>query len=202
MTDISEEQVLEAAKHYRRADLVPRELIWERLERARRAPARLRFSIHRDVRTASRAAAVIALLAVGAAGGVAVERMRQRPIAAAQATQPQPASGPLASYLASSDSLIRVFHLAAEGGRVRSDMGPWARDLLQRTRGFEASVPPADSTLQRLLADLDLVLVQIAQYASQPEANRMEITLIEDAIQARRVTAKLQAALRGSATGT
>jgi hypothetical protein len=50
---------------------------------------------------------------------------------------------------------------------------------------LEQSVAPTDTSLRRLLLDLDLVLIQIAQYAASPEAHAIERSLIEDALMSR-----------------
>jgi hypothetical protein len=57
-----------------------------------------------------------------------------------------------------------------------------------------------DSSLSRLLRDLDLVLIAIAQYAADPQRASEEATLIEDAIRARQLSRQLSRVLGRNGT--
>jgi hypothetical protein len=181
-------EIIEAAKRYRDVHVVPKARIWERIDAARR-PRRRGW---REFR-----AAALLLVAGGALALAGEYVFEHRQVATGPSAHHVPPA--VASYLASSDSLLSVFRLSGDGGRLRADVAAWARDLASRTGGLEESLTARDTTLRRLLVDIDLILIQIAQYAGSPDVRPMERTLIEDALDARRITAQLRAAM-GSAS--
>jgi hypothetical protein len=108
-------------------------------------------------------------------------------------------SGPSLAYrlvvlrhLAGSEAMITTFRSSAERGQVDAEIAGWSRELLATTRLLEASSATKDPTMKRLLGDLDLVITQIAQYASRGTNDPDELDLIEQSIHKRGVIAKLR----------
>ena len=194
MSDELDRVTLDAARKYHEAHTVPKAEIWERIESARRP---------RGLSSWRRMAAAAALLVTGGAIALAGEFALRRiggPRTDDSRTTTIP--GAVVAHLASSDSLISVFRLAGNGDRIRADVATWARDLASRTRAVERSLATGDTTMRRLLGDLDLVLIQIAQYAASPEARPLERSLIEEALATREIASQLRVTLRrGSAGG-
>lgn len=104
----------------------------------------------------------------------------------------------VAEHLVRTEALLTSFRTEARTGTVDAQIGVWARDLLRTTRLMESSAETQDPTMRRLLGDLDLVLVQIAQYsATAPGSPRgEELDLIEQSIDRRGVLGKLRAAIQ------
>ena len=88
--------------------------------------------------------------------------------------------------------MITTFRSSAERGQVDAQIAGWARDLLTTTRMLEASAATKDPTMKRLLEDLDLVITQIAQYATRGTNDPDDLDLIEQSINKRGVIAKLR----------
>jgi len=207
MTDEINKEILDAAQSYRSARRIPRDEIWEKIAPTLIAgsgrPGRLAVPSYRRVKFSpvhplSAAALIMFGILLGAAGDNLLRH--QSPSSAPMAVRtPLPE---VASHLASADSLIQVFTLASTSGRVRSDLEPWARELVEQNRSVERTTPSSDRELRTLLRDLDLVLAQIAQYAAQPAANSAELDLIEDAIRARQLSDQLRSAVGTSAVGS
>lgn len=107
-------------------------------------------------------------------------------------------------HVAGSEAMITAFRASARRGEVDKQIADWARELLVTTRRLEASPVSQDPTMKRLLDDLDLVLMQIAQYATRGTVNTEELDLIEESINKRGVIAKLRSTLpdRHSPAGT
>jgi hypothetical protein len=193
MSDELDRATLDAARKYHDAPAVPKDEIWERIESARRP---------RRAGSWRRVTAAAALLIAGGAIALAGESLFWRMGGTSADDSPRaPIPGVVATYLASSDSLLTVFRLAGEGDRIRADVATWARDLASRTRGAERSLARKDTTLRRLLGDLDLVLIQIAQYAASPDARPIERSLIVEALATRDLASQLRETLRRGSTG-
>jgi len=107
-------------------------------------------------------------------------------------------------HLAGSEAMITAFRASARRGEVDAQIAAWSRELLSTTRMLEASPVTQDPTMKRLLEDLDLVIVQIAQYATLGTTNPDELDLIEQSINRRGVISKLRSALpvRNTPAGT
>jgi hypothetical protein len=107
-------------------------------------------------------------------------------------------------HIAGSEAMITAFRASARRGEVDKQIADWARELLGTTRMLEASPVTADPTMKRLLDDLDLVLMQIAQYTTRGTMNTEELDLIEESINKRGVIAKLRSTLpaRNNPAGT
>src|SRR5436190_799831 len=95
-------------------------------------------------------------------------------------------------HLAGTEAMLTSFRAAAKHGEVDAQITTWARNLLTTTRLLQASAAQEDPTMKRLLDDLELVLVQIAQYASAGAHRAEELELIEHSIERRGVIGKLQ----------
>jgi hypothetical protein len=107
-------------------------------------------------------------------------------------------------HIAGSEAMITAFRASARRGEVDKQIADWARELLGTTRMLESSPVTDDPTMKRLLDDLDLVLMQIAQYTTRGTVNTEELNLIEESIDKRGVIAKLRSTLpaRNNPAGT
>ena len=107
-------------------------------------------------------------------------------------------------HLSGSEAMITAFRASARRGEVDGQIAAWSRDLLSTTRMLEASPVTQDPTMKRLLEDLDLVIVQIAQYVTRGTTNPDELDLIEQSINKRGVILKLRSTLpaRNAPAGT
>ena len=94
-------------------------------------------------------------------------------------------------HLAGTEAMLISFRAAAKRGDVDAQITTWARNLLTTTRLLQASAAQEDPTMKRLLDDLELVLVQIAQYTSAGPHRAEELELIEHSIERRGVIGKL-----------
>jgi hypothetical protein len=94
-------------------------------------------------------------------------------------------------HLAGTEAMLTSFRAAARHGEVDAQITAWARNLLTTTRLLQASAAQDDPTMKRLLDDLELVLVQIAQYTSTGAHHAEELELIEHSIERRGVIGKL-----------
>lgn len=95
-------------------------------------------------------------------------------------------------HLAGTDALLTSFRDEAARGNVDAQITSWARKLLTTTRLLQAAAPQQDPTMKRLLDDLELVLIQIAQYSPTNPHRAEELELIEHSIQRRGVIGKLR----------
>lgn len=98
-------------------------------------------------------------------------------------------------HLAGTEAMLTSFRDEAARGEVDAQITTWARNLLTTTRLLEASAAQQDPTMKRLLDDLELVLVQIAQYSSANPHRAEELELIEHSIERRGVIGKLRTTL-------
>ena len=94
-------------------------------------------------------------------------------------------------HLAGTEAMLTSFRAAAKRGEVDAQITNWAKNLLTTTRLLQASAAQEDPTMKRLLDDLELVLVQIAQYTSSGAHHAEELDLIEHSIERRGVIGKL-----------
>ena len=97
-------------------------------------------------------------------------------------------------HLEGSEAMLTTFRTEAKSGDVDARLTSWARNLLRTTHLLQASsVASNDPTLKRLLDDLELVLLQIAQYTTKSPHRAEELELIDRSIDKRGVMAKLRA---------
>jgi hypothetical protein len=95
-------------------------------------------------------------------------------------------------HLAGTEAMLTSFRDEAARGDVDAQITTWARNLLTTTRLLQASAAQQDPTMKRLLDDLELVLVQIAQYSTAGPHRAEELELIEHSIERRGVIGKLR----------
>ncbi|HKO14857.1 MAG TPA: hypothetical protein VJU87_01405 [Gemmatimonadaceae bacterium] len=103
----------------------------------------------------------------------------------------------VAEHLVGTEAMLTSFRAEARAGRVDAQLTAWARDLLGTTRLLRASAAAQDPTMRRLLDDLELVLVQIAQYSNTEPHHAQELDLIEQTIERRGVISKLRTTIPG-----
>lgn len=96
-------------------------------------------------------------------------------------------------HLVRTEVLLTSFQVDAQAGRVDLALEGWARDLLSTTRLLLDSPASAEPRLEGLLRDLELVLVQIAQY---PESRAPgELELIDQVLHENDVITRLRLAV-------
>ena len=95
-------------------------------------------------------------------------------------------------HLSRTEAMLTSFRSEAKHGAVDAELTKWARDLLTTTRLLSATAGTKDPTMKRLLGDLELVLLQIAQYTNAGTRSAEELELIEHSIERRGVIGKLR----------
>jgi hypothetical protein len=96
-------------------------------------------------------------------------------------------------HLVKTEVLLTSFQVDARAGRVDYGLELWARELLSTTRLLLDSPAATEPRLEGLLRDLELVLVQIAQY---PESRGPgELELIDQALLDNDVITRLRLAV-------
>lgn len=179
----------------------PREAMWARIdaERRKRRRRRSRRTWHPTLAWPTAAAAVLLIgITIGrvtAPGGGA--ETDGEFVVAGEATEEGDAliyRVAAINYLVRSDEFLSLFRSEASLGTADAEVGEWARDLLLTTQlMMDSPVMDADATLRALLEDLELVLVQIAQYARSQD--RTELELIERGLDNHALQLRLRAAL-------
>jgi len=198
--DRFEEFLRNAVDNYHVPPEVPREDMWLAIAEARRhAVGRSRRPVWQYW-----GVGIAAALAIGIGIGRMSVSSREG-LAAAAAPVAESGEIPVAYRVAASDHLGRVelfltgFRADARTGRLVSDVAPEARDLLAKTRLLMDSPVSDDFLLQGLLEDVELVLIQIAQYEGRPEQG--ELNLIDESIDQRSVLFRLHSAFDTDAAG-
>ena len=95
-------------------------------------------------------------------------------------------------HLAGTEAMLTSFRSSAKRGEVDAELTTWARNLLTTTRLLEATAGAQDPAMKRLLGDLELVLLQIAQYTTAGSRSAEELELIEHSIERRGVIGKIR----------
>jgi hypothetical protein len=95
-------------------------------------------------------------------------------------------------HLAGTEAMLTSFRDEAARGNVDAQITSWARNLLTTTRLLQTAAAQQDPTMKRLLDDLELVLMQIAQYSSTGPHRAEELELIQHSIERRGVIGKLR----------
>jgi hypothetical protein len=101
-------------------------------------------------------------------------------------------------HLSRSRALLTSFQHSSADAQTQALVTHWADDLLSNTRLLLDSPAADDPRLQRLLQDLELVLVQIAQLRS----DRAEVDLARDAIAESGVLPRMRAVVPPAASTT
>lgn len=113
----------------------------------------------------------------------------EAPVATAEARSPStPVRLAAAEHMSDAEAMLTLFQ-ASEGMDDRTAAALWARDLLATTRMLLDSRVAEDPELATLLADLELVLVQIAN--AGPDGDQ---ELIEEGIRQQQLLTKLRTA--------
>ena len=212
MTDEQpDERLSQAAAQYRRPPETPREEIWSRIEAARRnqAPARTEvgdLAGRRRIwfRSTLALAAVLTL-------GVAIGRwmLPELRSGGAEAAPTTVASRDSASRETRGEAVFRYYaldHLRRvdylltdyQTGHVTDEFHASTRDLLSDTRQLLESSRLKDPKIRRLLEDLEVLLVQVAQLA--PNGPGEERALIDDNMAERAIRPRLRNAIPAGPT--
>ena len=124
------------------------------------------------------------------------------PAAVAATAAPAPQTDPYrvaaVEHLSRSRALLTSFQHSSADAQTQALVTHWADDLLSNTRLLLDSPAADDPRLQRLLQDLELVLVQIAQLRS----DRAEADLARDAIDESGVLPRMRAVVPPAASTT
>ncbi len=208
MTDQQFEEFLKkTAADYRRPPETPREEIWSHI-----AAARAKRRGERDLERQARpwlawGLVAAAVLAVGVGLGRVTAPGVSDTATTATAVEPAEEDGidethlvfrvVAADYLARTDAFLSLFRAEARVGQADAEVMAWARDFLATARLMMDSPLARDPILRELFEDLELILVQISQYASNQSTD--ELDLIEQGLEARGVQHRLQAALTADA---
>ena len=197
------ERMIQAARDYNDPPDVPREEMWAVIRtelpqaRAERddLAARRRARSERTQRWMPWAIglAAAATLAVGFGLG----RLSRDTMPAPASTQVAEASGApstpvrlaTAAHMSDAEALLTLFQSSAASTDDRTATADWARDLLSTTRVLLDSRVADDPEMATLLADLELVLVQIANSGGDQDTD-----LIEEGIRQQQLLAKLRTA--------
>ncbi len=194
------EFIKKTAQDYHRPPEVPRAEMWARIE-AVRTKRRGERELERQARPWLRwGLAAAAVLAVGIGiGRVTVPQNGgvTSTVAAAAADMEEPDGFVFqvaaTEYLARTDAFLSLFRSEARLGTADLEVADWARELLTTARLMMDSPAAEDAMLRELLEDLELILVQIAQYTSSESG--AELDLIEQGLEERGVLLRLQAAV-------
>jgi len=142
---------------------------------------------------------VAAVLALGIGIG---RSLPPAPPAVATSAQPAPQTGAYhvaaVEHLSRSRALLTSFQHSSADAQTQALVTHWADDLLSNTRLLLDSPAADDPRLRRLLQDLELVLVQIAQLRS----DRAEVDLARDAIDESGVLPRMRAVVPTAASTT
>ena len=210
MTDQHEDErfaarLREWAADYQTPPATPRDEMWQAIARQRAS--------HREVRRpAWMAWGIPAAIAATLVVGIALGRMTVpdgAPTDAPVASAPDLAAGDppvenVAFEVATRDHMqrvetfLKVFRTEAQAGRLDGSFGVTARSLAARNRMLMASPAGTDPTVQRLLGDVELVLLQIQEY--DVTGSNEDLEFIDDGIEQRGVLLKLRALTTQGAT--
>ena len=200
--------------------LVPREMMWARINRDRRAVVPTGTRAHRWTRAAAIAAVLVGGVAIGryvvpatpmvvaATASTEVPNDRPRtgaglgPDALAELPQSNdPVRVAMGEHLARTVALLTTVRDQDPAMGPGADVSAWARDLLSTTRLLIDEPQLRDDRTRRLLQDLELVLVQIIQArGSAPETQRAPKETIRETNLLPRVRAIVTATRPGEET--
>lgn len=97
-----------------------------------------------------------------------------------------------ADHLGRAEALLTTFNTESANGNIDPQIGTWAGDLLTTTRLLLDSPRARDPRTRTLLSDLEVVLAQIAQLTSQPDSQRDELEIIEQAVRSQNMMTRLR----------
>lgn len=196
MTQDEMERLIEAARDYNQPPEPPRDEMWAVIREALpgggdalSARRRVRAGLSRWTPWAVGLAAA-ATLAVGFGIGRVTQAPQPAPIEVADRGAPSlPVRMAAAEHMSDAEALLTLFRSSAASTDDRAATADWARDLLTTTRLLLDSRAAEDPAMASLLADLELVLVQIANSGSEGDDE-----LIEEGIRQQQLLAKLRTA--------
>lgn len=180
----------------------PRDAIWARIQAERAGRPRKSEPGTGRLRWVVRTVGIAATLALGVAlGRLSMRGGTSAPVAVVPDTASGPAGEPAAYRVAATEHLGRVetfltvFNAEAPAEVARaSDFEAPARQLLLRTRLLRQSPVVADDpALRALLDDVELILLQIANFAQAGDAR--ELDFVEQGINERSVMLRLRSAV-------
>ncbi|MBM4117038.1 hypothetical protein FJ251_04730 [bacterium] len=187
--------IAETLRDYHRPPEAPRDRLWARIEAERGArEARPRPQWRSPWLWLPAAAA--ALLLVGIMIGRDTLREDAERALVGQAEEHGREKAALIYRLAStpvlarSEALLTQFRSAAWPPGADSEQAGWAKELLLEARLLLDSPAAADPELKRLLEDLELILVQIAEASASGDPT--ERALITEGLEARRLLPRLR----------
>jgi hypothetical protein len=194
-----DEWITDAAQSYHEPPEPPKEAMWQALQNHRRARHVIPLRRGRWVVWSTAAAAAVAVLAIGIAIGMGLQTDGAgNPVVA---VDPGPVTGDdrtastalaitTANHLAQTETFLSLFRDEVRSGD-RSDLASaTARHLLATNRLISDTPVTADPALRALLADLELVLAQIAQLSG--DSWEGETDLITDGLEQSAVLTRLQ----------
>lgn len=196
-----EEFLKQEAQHYNEPPETPRAEMWAGIDAAR-AKRRGKRDLERGSRTWMQwAAGIAALLLLGIGVGRMTAPAAVDPevgVVASTGDDVDPDDNLIfrvaaTEYLARTDAFLVLFRTEARAGTADAEVAAWAKDLLSMARLMMDSPVTDDPNFRELFEDLELILVQITQYASNQSTEELE--LIEQGLEERSVQLRLQAAL-------
>jgi hypothetical protein len=210
--DRFEDVLKKAAQDYNRPPETPSELMWARLEAARRERPRQsgRLTFVRSPRVRWGLGLAAALL-IGIGIGRFVLEDGIEPVASGGGTETAVPGGPLAygensapttrlayrltatEHLTRAETFLTSFRSARSGAAAEVQFWSSAGELLSSTRLLLDSPAAQDPVFRSLLEDLELVLVQIA---GLPEEGREEeLELVNEGLETRGLLSRLRTAI-------
>ena len=215
-----------AAAYNKPPTVVPRDAMWDAIQRAR-TPHRLQVEHGAGtIRRANdiprfawawgrwsaplRAAAACLLVALGISLGWWVRGANRNSVSPGPGGpigKPVPAFDPayriaITRDLTQAEALLTAYHLNAQTRDADADaqLAQWAREILSNTQLLLDSPVGADPQRRQLLEDLELVLVQMTQPdASRPSTNR---EMIDRTLDHDHVLPRIRAAVPAGSAGT
>lgn len=201
--DQFERFVRDAARDYNAPPEVPREAMWDAMQRQRREERQRRQMgpVWKRVHWARWGVGIAAALALGIGigrqwGDGSPGALQAPATAASEAADADDAElyrFVTAQHLGQVETFLTMFQVDARSGRHASNAGGRARELLTTTRLLLDSPAAQDEQFHLLLEDIELVLAQIAQFSSGRRSEELEF--IDDGIDRRSMMFRLQAAL-------
>jgi len=188
--------IRDALPDYHRPPAAPRDRLWARIEAERAAREARPRPVWRSPWLWLPAAAAALLLAGLMIGRDTLRDDAERALAT-QATEHGREKAALiyrlaaTPVLARSEALLTQFRSAAAQPGADREQAGWAKELLLETRLLLDSPAAADPELKRLLEDLELMLVQIAEAAASGDP--AERALITEGLEQRGLLARLRA---------
>ncbi len=151
---------------YREPTNVPRELMWQRIERARGHSRRSRRAFW-YLAPAAAAAVLILGIAIGRMGANAPIELTESVEMAPEAPAAAAPQWVAAQYMGRMQTMIAAYRTASD--RVEPEVVAWAKDMVLETRLLMHSSVGEDAELRKLLEDLELLLLEIVRASRDDE---------------------------------